>query len=141
MALRPSSEGKYEVVGSGYFHGLMHGEGILGALPAGWTCKAAMTDANLATDSFYNLATGAVTFDDLRLEPLSSEWRMETESEFSLCEIGEPRFVNKITGEVRKTGPRLTTYAIKQCGIGLQAINLDLKISSSEILHCRALKP
>lgn len=124
MVLRSRSVEKCQVVGSGYFHGLMHGEGVLGTLPGGWTCESALTESSFFTESFHHRQTGATTSNDPHLGQLPLEWGVETESTFSLSTIAEPKFVNRVTGEVRDTDPRLTPEAIRQRGVNIQAITL-----------------
>lgn len=124
MVLRPTPGHKYQVVGSGYVHGLMDGEGILGPLPTGWTKKPIRTEGNFDVGGFQNREMSDVTFEDPRLEPLSTEWDVDAESLISLRRIAEPKFVNQVTGIVRDTDPRLTPKALRHRGIKLKSITL-----------------
>ncbi|KAL9589496.1 MAG: hypothetical protein Q9203_001714 [Teloschistes exilis] len=131
LLLRPTHNGNYEVVGECYLQGVMHGEAILGPLPAPWTsAKVIFVPGQGFQSGFFNGKTRETRIEDPRLGPLPPGWRiLEDDWMKSL-----PKYVNDETGEGFGTGehyhinefydPRMTAQALIARGVTLRKIDL-----------------
>lgn len=131
LLLRPIHNGNYEVVGECYLQGVMHGEAILGPLPAPWTsAKVIFVPGQGFQSGFLNGKTRETKIEDPRLGPLPPGWRiLEDDWMKSL-----PKYVNDETGEGYGTGehyhinefydPRMTAQALTARGVTLRKIDL-----------------
>lgn len=119
MVLRPTEGGNHCVVGACYAHGLMDSEALLGQLPSPWRTQwQLLGDGSYAHGYFYvNTESGERTRGDPRLWPLPSEWTTKED-------IKEVWYENSVTGEKVGDDPRLTSKALRERGIPVQALEL-----------------
>ena len=68
----PDLEGRYQVVGECYVHGLMFGVALLGPPLNLWQARCAIDNLLTRTEWFHD---GVVSHEDPRLSPLPSGWR------------------------------------------------------------------
>lgn len=123
IVLRKQSTG-FQVVGSGYFHGLMHSEGVLGQLPAPWTYRLARTESMWLVEQFYNTDTGEQTSDDPRLGEMPEGWEIINQPSVLNRRAVATKFRNTATGLLVDGDPRLLPEALKQRGVCLSSISL-----------------
>lgn len=114
----------YQVVGSGYFHGLMHSEGVLGQLPAPWTYRLARTESMWLVEQFYNTDTGEQTSDDPRLGEMPKGWEIVNQPSVLNRRAVATKFRNKATGLSVDGDPRLLPEALKRRGVCLSSLAL-----------------
>lgn len=130
MLLRPCADetDSYSVVGECYVHGLEDGQAILGPLPDGYQAQLAKSkDGQSTALLFRDTATGAVSAQDPRLEPLGGPdcpWeRVQMERE-----PDDPPsvqcFRSTLDGRVMKSDPRILPDALRKRGTKL----VDFKI-------------
>jgi len=129
MVLRPDGTrpGHYIYVGSGYMHGFMDGEALLGPLPPPFSVqiKRDVEDSSGYENPHYlNAETGEITTKDPRLGPVPAGWE-----ELVLDRTPDDpriiaRFRNTITGEVINSDPRLFPAALEERGVKLETFSL-----------------
>jgi hypothetical protein len=124
MILRPTSLGRYEVIGECNPHGLSDSACLIGPLPNPWKVQVSWDSANLPFYRFRNSSSGEINLEDPRLGPLLPEWeRIEADRNPDDPELFQ-RFKNKITGEVLNSDPRLLPDALKARGVSLKTFRL-----------------
>lgn len=106
-----------QVVGSGYFHGLMHSEGVLGQLPAPWTYRLARTESMWLVEQFYNTDKGEKTSDDPRLGEMPETWEIVNQPSVLNRRAVATKFRNTATGLLVDGDPRLLPDALKRRGV------------------------
>jgi len=127
--LRPNTAGSpgiFQVVGSGYIHGLSDAAALLGTIPVPWTVHVDDDDVGEYRHRFFNSVTGQYhsLSEDPRLEPLSTEWervpRDRTAEDPPVYEV----FRNKSNGEEMNSDPRMLPKALMARGVCLQKFQL-----------------
>jgi hypothetical protein len=121
LLLRKNKQNEFHVVGTVYMHGLMYGEALLGHVPAPWKPRSFQTDINHRRLQFYNTLTEESTFEDPRLPPLPSGWRLVQDIDYS---HHRRKFENTETGEFTYHDPRLTNSALTERGVKLETFTL-----------------
>lgn len=121
VLLRPCENGRYQVLGMCYVHGLMNNEALLGPLPGAFRLVP-RRGTLLLSQSYFDPESSKFQIDDPRLGSLPSGWRFETlypnqDEQFDTFQI----FVNEETDERTFFDPRLTPDALK-------VRNSDLKL-------------
>ena len=129
MVLRPDTTrpGHYVYIGSGYVHGLMDGEALLGPLPPPYKVqiKRDVEDGwGYENPHYLNAETGEFIRKDPRLGPVPDGWE-----ELMLERTPDDprtftRFRNRTTGEMINSDPRLFPAALEERGVKLETFNL-----------------
>jgi hypothetical protein len=122
MLLRPEEDGKYEVVGPAFLHGLMNCEGLLGPLPAPY--EAVVTFAAALQEYWYgfvNRETEEFQSEDPRKPPLPPGWKKKEHSGDSWNDL----YINEETGEdSREYDPRLRFGSLLHAGVKVEKFSL-----------------
>jgi len=115
---------RYLVVGPCFVHGLMDGEGLLGPVPPPWKFQMAFPDDRWIPQ-FYNTMTEELWTKDPRLPPLPAEWEeLSATSRTQSAGQISGAFINRRTGEILNTDPRLLPDALKSRGVGVEQFYL-----------------
>ncbi len=126
IALRPTPEGAYRVLGPSHVHGVVDGEGFLGPLPENYSVKVVYDPDGLLRPRFKNEETGVQSIDDPRLAnwPVPEDWEpiewTRTREDPMIC----VKYKNKSTGEIINSDPRLTPEILKSRGVLVKTISL-----------------
>ncbi|KAI0155156.1 HET-domain-containing protein [Xylariaceae sp. FL1272] len=127
LLLRPTSRGKYEVVGDYYVHGIMDGEVLLGALPPSWQINVWANKRNGRSEHRFNNRDQCLsTRQDPRVDAIAlpDEWE-NVDFEWSRSDpVHCKKFRNKETGKVINSDPRLFPEALRARGVSLETITL-----------------
>ncbi|KAI1380165.1 HET-domain-containing protein [Hypoxylon crocopeplum] len=128
MLLRPTSTGKYEVIGDCYVHGIMDAEALLGPLPSPWRVVGKQEE-----DRYFRVHyndddddTRSPSTEDPRLDgiPIPSKWEPieweRTRDDPHYCR----KFRNNETREVINSDPRLFPEALIARGVPIRTITL-----------------
>jgi hypothetical protein len=117
MVLRPSEDGRYQVIGEAYGDEFANGEALLGQLPEKIDLIWRLISGG-SVGSFVDRETGDFLEEDPRLGPLPPGWQ---------CDLGDARdlFWNDELGIMRDTAdPRLTPEALRKRGVPLRTFEL-----------------
>ncbi|KAL8994655.1 MAG: hypothetical protein Q9169_005435 [Polycauliona sp. 2 TL-2023] len=121
LVIRQARSGNYIIVGECYIHGIMEGETLLGPLPDEWQSVNIYNEGIGYMHAFLDRQTGEQRYDDPRLGPLPSGWRLDDPDR-------KPDwnnwFINEETGERPDwpRDPRMTPEALEARGVTLQEI-------------------
>jgi hypothetical protein len=124
MVVRSAGEDAFQVIGSAYIDGFMHGEAILGSLPARITpvMRYAATGGGGYHPAFRNEENGEISSEDPRLGPLPPGWRRHSEAFAGFW----PMFENEDTGDMRTYlhDPRCDLENLTARGMELRTVEL-----------------
>ena len=129
MVLRPDTDrpGTYAYKGSGYIHGLMDGEALLGPVPAPYRVQIKRDvedDWGYENPHLLNVETGEYVRKDPRLGPVPEGWEELIPERTFEDPRSYARFRNSTTGEVINSDPRLLPAALEERGVKLETFNL-----------------
>jgi hypothetical protein len=121
----PDLDGRYQVVGECYVHGLMFGVALLGPPPNPWQARFAIDKLLPRTEWFHD---GVVSHEDPRLGPLPSEWRYlygksgASREELSEDEKNGParHFENAEIKVIQEWDPRMLPEALRSRGVNIK---------------------
>lgn len=123
LTLRHVADNRFKLVGDAYYDGMMHGEALLGPIPADVEMLYSSGNTNFLTVAtcFYNKSTGVVEMEDPRLPDLPPTWDRVYAQNSSI-----PRFKHRSTGEIRDLShdPRLDVAFLEKMGVTLQDFEL-----------------
>lgn len=120
VVLRPTHDGRYQIVGEAYYYGFMSGEAFLGPLPSSME-SLTWHDSTQSIKSFINRETGAIQQEDPRLGDLPAPWRRANNT----VEIYQStRYVNDETGKSTLFDPRLAPNVLEARGAKLKVLRL-----------------
>lgn len=113
--------GHYRIGGGCFIPGLQLGQGLLGALPSGWSCEILIREGYFTTE--FCGPEGERTQLDPRAGPMPAGWEVldATRGEVNDNIIS---FSNDSTGEHKYHDPRLTSENLRKIGIELEDIIL-----------------
>ncbi|KAH7310530.1 heterokaryon incompatibility protein-domain-containing protein [Stachybotrys elegans] len=126
ILVRPRPNKTFQVLGECFVYGLNDANALLGPLPSPWSAHVFDDPTGLFTIlRFYNSETKTTQDEDPRLGPLAEEWeameRKERTSE-------DPRifayFMNKKTGEIVNSDPRMEPQVLRERGVELETFAL-----------------
>jgi hypothetical protein len=125
MVLRDAGDGAFQAIGNAYIDGFMHGEALLGSLPAHITPVMRLISTACgggAYCAFRNEENGDILSEDPRLGPLPPGWKRLNKAFDSFW----PGFENEDTGEIRAhdQDPRCDLVNLVARGVELQAVEL-----------------
>jgi len=128
MLLRshPQRPNAYTVVGPTYVRGLEDSAALLGPLPSPWIFQFRYECSTLRMHSYFTTVTGQSQSEDPHLLPFAGEkdWiRIPLDRQPDDPDICE-RLLHAVTGEVRKSDPRLDPDALRHRGVELVELNL-----------------
>jgi hypothetical protein len=126
--LRQIGDGTFQVVGSGYIHGLTDAIALLGHLQSPWKALICPESHGFKRAMFQNESTGEKTPEDPRLGPLPEPWEgLERRRERHDPEFFD-KFRNKETGELINSDPRMLPDALRARGVDLKKFELVLAL-------------
>jgi hypothetical protein len=123
MVLRSTEDSSFKVVGEAYCDEFSYGEVLMGPIPAPFKVVLRWNeDEQSYYPVFLNSEAYSFQTEDPRLShiPLPLGWRKRRHRK----EEWYHRFVNDITGEGMSGDPRLSTEALRERGVDIQALNL-----------------
>lgn len=127
LLLRKSGNGngnrQFEVVGRCWMYGIMDGESVLGPFLPHWNVRLLLNHVS-GLPGYWNSDTGAGTFEDPRLGPLTEYWESIEQDRTPDDPILFAPHRNKVTGEVINSDPRLLLEALLTRGVKLQEFQL-----------------
>lgn len=124
MVLRPTSDGRFRVVGECYVHGLSDAVGILGILPDKWKVIIKGDAFGRPTPRYVCLPEHGETENDPRLGPLHQNWERVTCNRSADDPSIFEKFLNLETGEKVDFDPRLFPDALIARGVQLEYLTL-----------------
>jgi hypothetical protein len=119
LILRPSADGRYQIVGECYVLGFMAGEALLGPLPNHYDRIVQIDASGFEYNAYIDRQIGKIYVQDPRLGPLPGNWRIKPHTKDYLWSW----FVNDKTGEGHDGNaldPRLTAQALRDRRVSLQ---------------------
>lgn len=124
MILRPTSDGRFRVVGECYVHGLSDAVGILGTLPDQWKVIIKGDAFGRPTPRYVSLQEYCEIENDPRLGSLPQSWeRVSCNRSAEDPSIFE-KFLSHETGEEVDSDPRLFPDALIARGVELEYLPL-----------------
>ncbi|KAF2125653.1 hypothetical protein P153DRAFT_299422 [Dothidotthia symphoricarpi CBS 119687] len=129
LLIRKRPSHTYALICDSYIDGIMDGEALLGPLSKDWTFQLLINYAigrrKDYIETFKNVATQEIVYEDPRLAPIPEEWeRTEAAHDVWPTETVEA-YRNKITGQVLKdSDPRLLPDALRARGVPLEVFSL-----------------
>ncbi|KAI1280101.1 heterokaryon incompatibility protein-domain-containing protein [Xylaria sp. FL0933] len=126
VVLRRQDSNNYTLVGVCYLHGISDGDALLGPLPKPWRVQRFLdASGQFGICRVFNEETKTLQDEDPRLEPLGSEWeRLEGRPRTAEDPQVFQEFRHRVTGEVRKSDPRLSPDALRRRGVSLEIFSL-----------------
>jgi hypothetical protein len=138
IALRPVANlpDTFRIVGPCYLQGVMHGEGLLGPLPEGWSCEMHRS----RKWCFRRGDSETVIWEDPRLWPLPASWKAHScdiKNNDGPCDgtceanngnagqLRERWFYNVHSKEKTAHDPRLSVQGLEAGGIALNALTIE----------------
>ena len=120
-----TTDGKFQVVGECYTHGIMDGESLLGQLPPFWEVRPVIDMSNgVKEPAYWNSETNSASRDDPRLGELPAEWERITQRRTPDDPILFAPHRNKLTGEIINSDPRMLPNNLRKRGINLEMFPL-----------------
>jgi len=123
MILRPTTEGRYKIVGDAYCDGFMQGEALLGPLPEHFVAVTRYDNHPSRACyrwAYLNKTTGRLQAGNPRLGVVPSGWSIKSHEEEEYRQL----FLNEGTGEETWDDPRLTSEELRKRGVPLQVFEL-----------------
>jgi hypothetical protein len=124
IVLRPTTDGRYKVIGQAYCDEFMDGEALLGTLPdsleAIFRCGGNGGGGRGYEWAYLNKVTGNFQLEDPRRGPLPPGWDIVSHAGEEFWQL----FKNNETGEETECDPRLTSGELRKRGVPLQVFDL-----------------